>query len=73
MNVMLPHHKSHLFLLGLFLVDLPVLVAIVVVGLFYGFVHTYTEVMDYRIEHLWTMVPSLLLAFWLCRRWWKSK
>ena len=73
MNVMLPHHKSQVVLLGLFLIDLPVLIAIVVVGCFYGFVHTCSVVMDYRIEHLWTMIPSLLLAFWLARRWWKAR
>jgi type III secretory pathway component EscS len=72
MNVMLPHHKSHVFLLGLFLIDLPVLIAVVVVGFFYGFIHTYNEVMEWRLAHLWSMIPSVVLSLWLIRKWWKA-
>ena len=73
MNVMLPHHKSHVFLLGLLLIDFPVVVAIAVLGLFFGFAHVYNDVMDWRMQHLWSMIPSVLLAVWLGRRWWKAR
>lgn len=51
------------------LVDLPILLAVAIVGWFYGYADTYNTVMDYRMEHLWTFVPSLVVVFFLVRRW----
>lgn len=68
----LPYNRSVTFLVGLFLVDLPVLVAVAVVGWFYGYVHTYEAVADWRMAHPWSFVPSLLLLTALIVRWRKA-
>ena len=72
MSVMLPHRRSHTFLLGLLLIDLPVLVAVAVLGTVYGFKNTYWTISDWRMAHPWSLIPSLLLAIWLIRKWWKT-
>lgn len=72
MSVMLPHRRSHSFLLCLFLIDLPVLATVAVVGWFYGYRHTYWAVSDWRMSHPWSLIPSLLLLLWIVRKWWRS-
>jgi len=54
--------RSHLPVLGLILIDLPVLLAVAVVGWFYGYQHTYWTIADWRLEHQWTLLPSLILT-----------
>lgn len=56
-------------LLGLVLVDVPVLAAVAVAGSLYGFVHTYEAVSAWRIAHPWSFAPSVLLAALLAVRW----
>jgi hypothetical protein len=72
MSVMLPHRRSHTFLLGLLLIDLPVFVAVAALGTIYGFKNTYWTISDWRMAHPWSLIPSLLLAIWLIRKWWKT-
>ena len=72
MSVMLPHKKSSTFLLGLLLIDLPFLIIVAALGVVYGFKDTYWTITDWRIEHPWSLIPSLLLAVWLLRKWWKA-
>lgn len=68
----LPHRLSMVFLLTLVLIDLPVIVAVAVVGWFYGYVHTYEAVSAWRLDHPWSFVPSLLLLAALIVRWRKA-
>jgi hypothetical protein len=72
LSTLLPHRRSHLFLLGLLLVDLPVLAAVALAGHWYGYRDTYDGVMDWRLAHPWSLLPSLVLSVWLLRRWWRS-
>jgi hypothetical protein len=72
MSVMLPHKKSTTFLLGLLLIDLPVFAAVAVLGVVYGFKNTYWTISDWRMEHPWSLIPSVILAAWLIRKWVKS-
>jgi hypothetical protein len=67
--VFLPHRRTHQLGLGLLLIDLPVLVAVAIVGAFYGYRHVYWAVTDYRLEHPWSLLLSLVLAVLLVRRW----
>ena len=69
---MFPSRRSHTFLVGLILVDLPVLAAVAVVGAFAGYRHTYTVVTDWRLAHPWSLLPSVMLAGWLAWRWVRS-
>ena len=73
MSVMLPHKKSTTVLVGLLLIDLPVFLAVLTVGWFYGFQRTYWTISDWRLAHPWSLIPSVLLAAWLCRRWWRAR
>ena len=73
MSVMLPHKKSTAVIVGLLLIDLPVFLAVLVVGWFYGFQHTYWAVSDWRMQHPWSLIPSFLLLVWLIRKWWKAR
>lgn len=57
------------WLAAIVLVDVPILLAVAIIGSFYGYANTYNTVMDYRTEHLWTFIPSLVLVFFLVRRW----
>jgi hypothetical protein len=66
---MLPHKTTTTVALGLLLIDLPVLLAVAVVGWRYGYARTWTTVMDYRLRHPWTFLPSLAMTVWLVRRW----
>lgn len=59
-------------LLGLVLIDAPVLVAVAVAGSLYGFVHTYEAVSAWRLAHPWSFAPSVLLAVLIARRWWRA-
>jgi len=61
-----------MFLLTLLLVDLPVLLAVVACGFFFGFAHTYETVMDWRLQHPWSLLPSLVLAAVVAWRWSRS-
>jgi len=72
MSVMLPHKKSSTFLLGLLLIDLPFLIIVAALGVVYGFKDTYWTITDWRMQHPWSLIPSLLLAVWLLRKWWKA-
>lgn len=56
------------FVVALLVVDLPVLVGVAVAGSFYGYANTLAAVMDYRENHLWTWLPTLLLLLVLVRR-----
>ena len=73
MSVMHPHRPSHRFVLAMLLVDLPVLVAIGIVGFFNGYLATYHGVMEWRLSHPWSLLPSLVLAIVLVRRWHRSR
>lgn len=66
-----PRSRFGLTLVGLLLVDLPVLLAVFVCGFFFGFSHTYETVADWRMAHPWSLLPSLVLAVVLVRRWWR--
>lgn len=72
MSSFLPHRRSTRFVLGLVLVDLPVLVAAVVCGIWLGFGHTISAVMEWRVEHPWSLIPTAvvfgLLVYRLERR-----
>ena len=72
MSVMLPHKKSSTFLLGLLLIDLPFLIIVAALGVVYGFKDTYWTISDWRLAHPWSLIPSLLLAVWLARKWWRA-
>jgi hypothetical protein len=65
----LPYRRSHLFVLGLLLVDLPAIVAVTVVGHQRGYIATYEDVSAWRLAHPLSLVPSLMLAVWLVVRW----
>jgi hypothetical protein len=67
-NVMWTHKKSTAFLLGLLLIDLPVLIVVIRFGVVYGFGNTYGTISEWRLEHPWSMVPSVMLAAWLIRK-----
>ena len=69
MSVMLPHRYSHLFVLGLLLIDFPVLLAVAVAGYRHGYIATYEDVSTWRLQHPLSLVPSLILAVWLVVRW----
>lgn len=61
------------FLVGLAVIDAPVIVAAVVFGSIYGFVHTYETVSAWRLAHPWSFAPSLILAALLVRRWRRAR
>ena len=73
MSTLMPHKKSTTVLVGLLLFDLPVFLAVAVFGVVYGFKDTYWTISDWRLAHPWSLIPSVLLAAWLCRRWWKAR
>ena len=73
MSTLMPHKKSTTVLVGLLLIDLPVFLAVLTVGWFYGFQRTYWTISDWRLAHPWSLLPSLILAVWLARRWWKAR
>lgn len=64
-----PSSRLGLFVIGLILVDLPVLLAVLVVGLVFGFSHTYEVVTEWRVEHPWSLIPSLVAAGAIVWRW----
>jgi type III secretory pathway component EscS len=72
MSVMIPHKKTTALIVGLLLVDLPVLLAVAVVGWRYGYARTWTTVMDYRMQHPLTLLPSLAMTVFLIRKWIKT-
>ena len=65
----LPYKDSHLALLGLLLVDLPVILAVAVIGHKHGYMNTYEDVSAWRLEHPWSLTPTVALAAWLVVRW----
>ena len=50
------------WIFGLVLVDVPVFVVVVVVGLRHGFAATYSDVVAWRLAHPWSFVPSAVAA-----------
>jgi len=64
-----PYRTSHMFLLGLILIDLPIILAVAVIGWQHGYVNTYEGIMDWRTSHPWSFIPSLALLVVLVRRW----
>jgi len=64
-----PYRTSHMFLLGLILIDLPIILAVAVIGWQHGYVNTYESIMDWRTSHPWSFIPSLALLVVLVRRW----
>jgi len=40
-----------------------------VAGAFYGYQHTFDVVMEWRMAHPLSLVPSVALAVWLVVRW----
>jgi len=68
-----PHRPSHTFIVGLIVLDLPVLLAIAVVGAWLGYHHTYDAVTDWRLDHPWSLIPSAALAVWLLIRWKRAR
>ena len=65
---MLPHRKTHTLALGLLAIDLPILVAVAVAGAWYGFTDVSTAVMDWRLAHPVSFLPSALLLVWIVRK-----
>ena len=72
MSTMLPYKRSTTVLVGLLLIDLPVFLAVAVFGVVYGFKDTYWTILDWRLAHPWSLLPSLILAVWLVRKWWRA-
>jgi len=64
-----PYRTSHMFLVGLILIDLPIILAVAVIGWQHGYVNTYESIMDWRTSHPWSFIPSLALLVVLVRRW----
>ena len=73
MSVMLPHRRSFSLLLGLLLVDLPVLTLALVAGVRFGFRDSFWAISDWRFAHPWSFVPTVALAAVLVRRWWRAR
>lgn len=73
MSVLFPHRQSSTIVVGLILIDLPILVAVLVVGFFNGFGKTYTEINDWRLAHPWSFIPSIIAVVVLLIKWRKSK
>lgn len=57
------------WLIGLVVVDLPVLLAVLAVGSVYGYAHTYEAVTAWRMQHPWSLLPSLVALALIVRRW----
>lgn len=68
----LPYRRSHLAFLGLFLIDLPAILAVLIIGHQRGYIATYEDISAWRLDHPWSLLPSLLLAVWLVVRWRRS-
>lgn len=68
----IPHRHTHALLLGLLLIDLPVFTAVAALGFVYGFRETYWAISNWRLHHLWSLIPSVLLAAWIIRKWWNT-
>lgn len=64
----LPRSKAGTFLVGMVLVDLPVLLVVGAFGWVYGFERTYEAVAAWRAAHLWSFLPSAALAVLFVRR-----
>jgi hypothetical protein len=54
--------RRRAFLLGLLLVDVPVLAACSIAGLRYGFADTFAAVLAWRLAHPWAGLPSLVAS-----------
>ena len=64
-----PYRLPSRLLVGLLLIDLPAIVAVLIVGSRHGYVATYNSTMDWRMQHPWSLLPSLVIACWLVVRW----
>jgi len=72
MSVLVPYRRSHRALLALILVDLPVIIAALVAGAWFGFVDTYVAVSEFRLDHPWTLAPTFAIVALLVVRWWRA-
>lgn len=70
---MFPYRRSSTVVLGLLLIDLPVLIAVAVAGAFYGYARTYEAVTAWRLQHPWSLIPSVVLAVVLVVRWRRAR
>jgi hypothetical protein len=73
MASLFPHRRTHTVAFGLVLVDLPVILAVAAVGWHYGYIDTYWAIADWRVDHPWSMIPSLALAVVLLVRWRRAR
>ena len=58
----LPRTRSGQFVLGVVLIDLPALAVALAFGFAHGFARSYNDVTEWRLQHPWSMVPSVALA-----------
>lgn len=71
MSVMFPYRRTTAAAVGLLVIDAPLLIAVAVLGWRYGYGRTWNTVMEYRLQHPWTFLPSLAMAGWVVRKWWR--
>lgn len=64
-----PSTRVGLFVATLLLIDVPVFVGVLVCGFIFGFTETYEAVMEWRLQHPWSLVPSVVVAGWIVWRW----
>ena len=57
------------FLIGLILIDVPVLLGIMVASLVFGAGDTFETVAQWRADHPWTYAPSFVALAVLALRW----
>jgi len=68
---MLPYRRTTAAAVGLIIIDVPLLLAVAALGWRYGYSRTWNTVMEYRLEHPWTFLPSVATTVWEVRRWWR--
>jgi len=69
---LIPYRRSHRALLALVLVDLPVIVAALIAGVWFGFADTYSAITEFRLDHPWSFAPTLAILAFLAVRWWRA-
>jgi hypothetical protein len=58
----------------LLVVDLPILLAIILLGAFEGYEHAYDRIMGWRMHHtLLSFVPSMAILAFCVIRWWPRR